>query len=143
MQVKVTDNSAIFKDAKDRAIEAILTALGEEAAGNAMEELTNQDAVDTGRLRNSITYATEQHTEAKNFSWHKGKHGEPAGSGTTTPTGIPEKDAVYIGTNVEYAKYIEAGTSKSAPRPFLKPAATEHGEEYKRIAENILKNTPQ
>ncbi len=138
--VKVTNNSAAFKAAKDRAVAAALATIGEEAAGNAMEELTNQDAVDTGRLRNSITYATRDHTEAKNFSWHKGKNGEPAGSGTTEPKGAPGKDTVYIGTNVEYAKYIEAGTSKSAPRPFLKPAATGHGEEYKKIVLQHLKN---
>ena len=138
--VKVTDNSAIFKAAKDRAVEAILAAIGEEAAGNAMEELTNQDAVDTGRLRNSITYATTQHTEAKSFSWNEGKKtGAPAGSGTTAPKATPEKGTVYIGTNVEYAKYIEAGTSGSESRPFLKPAATGHNEEYKKIAENILR----
>ncbi len=140
MQVKVTDNSQIFKAAKDRAVAAALAAIGEEAAGNAMEEITNQDAVNTGRLGNSITYATQQHTEAKSFSWHEGKNGEPAGSGSTAPKRIPEKDTVYIGTNVEYAKYIEAGTSRSAPRPFLKPAATGHGAEYKKIVEKNLKN---
>lgn len=140
MQVKVTDNSKAFKAAKDRAVAAALAAIGEEAAGNAMQELTEQDAVDTGRLRNSITYATKQHTEAKSFNWHEGRNGTPAGSDSTAPKATPEKDTVYIGTNVEYAKYIEAGTSKSAPRPFLKPAATGHGEEYKRIVENILKN---
>lgn len=140
-QIKITDNSAIFKEAKDRAVEAILTAIGEEASGNAMEELTNQDAVDTGRLRNSITYATSKHTEAKSFRWNEGRHsGSPAGSGVTAPKGTPEKGTVYIGTNVEYAKYIEKGTSRSAARPFLKPAATGHSEEYKRIVENILKN---
>lgn len=138
--VKVTDNSAMFKAAKDGAVEKILNALGEEAAGNAMEELTNQDAVDTGRLRNSITYATKQHTEAKSFSWHEGRNGTPAGSDSTAPKATPEKDTVYIGTNVEYAKYIEEGTSKSSPRRFLKPAATGHSEEYKKIAENILRN---
>lgn len=138
--VKITDNSAIFKNAKDRAVAAALAAIGEEAAGNAMEELTNQDAVDTGRLRNSVTYATQQHMEAKSFRWHKGKNGEPAGSGSTAPKATPEKETVYIGTNVEYAKYIEAGTSKSAPRPFLKPAATGHSEEYKRIVLKHLKN---
>ncbi len=37
MSVKVTDNSAIFKAAKDRAVAAALAAIGEEAAGNAME----------------------------------------------------------------------------------------------------------
>jgi len=70
MQAKVTDNSNIFKAAKDRAVEAALIAIGEEAAGNAMEELTNQDAVDNKRLRNSITCATAQHTERKSISWN-------------------------------------------------------------------------
>ena len=140
MKVKVTDNSDIFKSAKDRAVAAALAAIGEEAAGNAMEELTNQDAVDTGRLRNSITYATRDHIKAKAFSWHKGKNGEPAGSGMTAPKGTPEKDTVYIGTNVEYAKYVERGTSRNRKRPFLRPAVVNHLDEYKRIAENCLKN---
>ena len=46
----------------------------------------------------------------------------------------------YIGTNVEYAPYVENGTSKMKARPFLKPAATEHGEEYKKLMEDSLKN---
>ena len=70
MQVKVTDNSKVFKAAKDRAVEAALIAIGEEAAGNAIEELTNQDAVDNKRLRYSIAYATAQHTERKSISWN-------------------------------------------------------------------------
>ena len=139
--VKVTDNSQIFKEAKDRAVRVALEAIGQEASGNAMEELTNQDAVDTGRLRNSITFATEQHMEGHNFTWHEGRNGEPAGSGTTTPKATPEKGTVYIGTNVEYAKYIEMGTSKSAARPYLKPAAENHGDEYKQIMEKYLKNS--
>ena len=141
--VKITDNSKAFIAAKDRAVAAALAAIGKEAAGNAMEELTNQDAVNTGRLRNSITYATQQHTEAKNFSWHEGKNGEPAGSGSTAPKGTPEKDTVYIGTNVEYAKYIEVGTSRSKKGGvhYLRKAATEHGEEYKKIMENILRKS--
>lgn len=141
MDIKFTDNSRKFIDAKNRAVEAILEAIGQEAAGNALEEIKNQDAVDTGRLGNSISYATQQYTEPKNFSWNKGtKSGAPAGSGATTPNATPEKNTVYIGTNVEYAKYIEAGSSGHAPRPFLKPAATQHSEEYRKIAEKILKN---
>lgn len=96
MRVNVTDNSAIFKRAKDRAVAAALAAIGEEASGNALEEVKNQDAVDTGRLRNSITYATKQHTEAKSFSWHEGKNGEAAGSGITAPRGTPEKDTADL-----------------------------------------------
>lgn len=51
-----------------------------------------------------------------------------------------EGDAAYIGTNVEYAAYVEMGTSRAKAQPYLKPAATEHSDEYKRIAEHYLKN---
>ena len=42
-------------------------------------------------------------------------------------------DAAYIGTNVEYAPYVELGTSRQAPKPYLRPAATQHGSEYKAL----------
>ena len=45
----------------------------------------------------------------------------------------------YIGTNVDYGKFVELGTSKMAPRPYLTPAATQHGSEYKELAEKIFK----
>jgi len=51
-------------------------------------------AVDTGRLRASITHRVER--DGKNFSG-------------------------LVGTNVEYAKDLEMGTAKMAPRPFLRP----------------------
>lgn len=74
-------------------------------------------------------------------------------------------DDVYIGTNVEYAMWLELGTGIYAsdgkgrqspwgyydrdgkyhrtrgtkPRHMLKKAASEHTEEYKRIIENQMK----
>ena len=65
--------------------------------------------VDTGNLRNSITHAVES--------------GE---------------DAVYVGTNVEYAPYVEMGTRRTAAQPFLRPAATEHGDQYRQVLKNAL-----
>jgi HK97 gp10 family phage protein len=89
-----------LKDNED----AILAAWGEAAEGFAKELCP----VDTGRLRNSITY------EARS-----------------------SESAVYIGTNVEYGKYVELGTSRSKSQPFLEPAIVNHSEDYKRIAEEI------
>lgn len=65
---------------------------------------------DTGRLRNSITHVLK---------------------GGASP-------AVYIGTNIEYGKYVEEGTSKHDAQPFLRPATTEHGSEYKAIMQESL-----
>lgn len=76
-----------------------------------------------------------------------------------------EGDDCYIGTNVEYAPYIEFGTGiysetggrqtpwayedkngewrithGSKPHPFLRPSASEHPEEYKEILKDSLLN---
>lgn len=44
-----------------------------------------------------------------------------------------EGDAVYIGTNVEYAPFVEFGTSKRKAKPYLKPACENHSAEYKDL----------
>ena len=49
-------------------------------------------------------------------------------------------DAVYIGTDVEYAIYVHEGTRKMAPNRFLKNAVVKNKEEYKAIAEQYLKD---
>ena len=50
---------------------------------------------------------------------------------------IDDKSA-YVGTNVEYAPYVELGTSRAKAQPFIKPAATEHSDVYKRIVQDEL-----
>lgn len=51
-----------------------------------------------------------------------------------------EGNTAYIGTNVEYAPYVEFGTHKQRAQPYLQPAATEHGDEYKAIILHYLRN---
>ena len=92
---------AALKMAKKRGLEAI----GLTAEGHAKKETP----VDTGRLRNSISHATDD-------------------------------EAAYIGTNVEYAPYVELGARGRPGVHMLQRAASEHGSEYKQIMENAMKN---
>ena len=63
--------------------------------------------VDTGRLRNSITH--QQYDE----------------------------NTEVIGTNVEYAPFVELGTTRMAARPYLRPAAEGHTAEYLAIMKQV------
>ncbi len=56
--------------------------------------------IDTGRLKSSLSHKTE------NF-------------GTDNPV-------VTVGTNVEYAPYVEFGTSRQSAKPYLYPALIEN-----------------
>ena len=51
-----------------------------------------------------------------------------------------DAEDAYIGTNVEYAPYVEMGTSKTRAQSFLKPAVVSHADEYKRIFENRIRS---
>ena len=51
-----------------------------------------------------------------------------------------QEDGIYIGTNVEYAPYIEFGHGSYSGVHFLKNAAANHGAEYKNIMETSLKS---
>jgi phage gpG-like protein len=75
-----------------------------------------------------------------------------------------KKDDAYIGTNKEYAAYVELGTGKDydggrktpwayqdekgnwhmthgqRARPYLKPAAANHARTYKNIVEDEMRN---
>ncbi len=51
-----------------------------------------------------------------------------------------EGNAVYVGSNVEYAQYEEEGTSRRPAHPYLRPAAENHIDEWRRIVENELES---
>ena len=51
-----------------------------------------------------------------------------------------DNDCDYIGTDVDYGKYVELGTSRMAGRHMLQKAGTEYREEYKNIVETEYKN---
>lgn len=51
-----------------------------------------------------------------------------------------EDKAAYIGSNVEYAPYVELGSRGRDGKHMLQRAATEHTEEYKKLMEESMKN---
>ena len=125
----------------DRSDE-VLAAL-QEAAERALEKcglVAEGDAKrlvpgDTGNLRNSITHKVD-----------------------------PAEPAVYIGTDSEYAAYVELGTGEHYPggrptpwkyqdangnwhwtkgnpaSPYLKPAVADHTGQYRKIIEDEMEN---
>lgn len=110
MQIKIATDNTDL--VKAAAKDAVMIAL--EAVGLQGENYAKRLCpVDTGRLRNSITHG--QSTELSAY-------------------------VAYIGTNVEYAPYVEYGTRKTKAQPFLKPAVNNHAAEYKAIFEAYLKN---
>ena len=89
--------------------------------------------VDTGRLRNSIAWATA--------SQSGGGMDNPPGGEDAPPGGGAADRTVIIGTNVKYGKIVEEGTSKRKPAHMLRNALTDGADEYARIMEASLKAT--
>lgn len=127
------DNSELFKSELNSAILRALERCGQQAEGYA-KDLCDGFKEPTGNLRNSINHKVDA----------SGK-------------------AVYIGTNVEYAPYVELGTGihypggrqtpwvykdeegrwhhtrGQKPHPYLKPAVTDHKQTYRNIIEDEMK----
>ena len=128
-------------------IEEVLSALeaaikrGNEAIGMTAERHAKKKCpVDTGRLRNSITYALAgEETHVKSYRANKG--GKERETYTYEGTADGEKGSgVYIGTNVEYAVFVENGAQGRTAVHFLQDAAANHSDEYKRMMEDSMKN---
>lgn len=105
MSYTYKDNTDEVLSALEKAKKRGLEAIGLVAEGHAKKETP----VDTGRLRNSISHATDD-------------------------------EAAYVGTNVEYAPYVELGSPTIKAHHMLQKAATEHTDEYKRLMEDSMKN---
>lgn len=138
VKIDLEDNSKEFQEALKAASEKILYAWGVKGVEGAVRAIsggytpTNQ-AVDTGRLRASISFVTAS-----------GESGAGAGSVPESQSGDKlsgkaMQDSVYIGSNVNYAEYVHNGTSRMASRPFLREGIDNTKAEMKEQAEGILK----
>ena len=101
-----------YKDNTDEVLKGLSDAVERALTrmGLSAEGYAKKECpVDTGNLRNSITNEVRS-----------------------------SEKAVYIGTNVEYAAYVELGTTRTKAKPYLKPAAANHSAVYKRIIEEEM-----
>lgn len=135
--VQITDNSSLVLDELERKAPIILESWGLNAERHAKRDEITPKVYDipqspsyqrTGRLRGSITYAL------------KGKHSIPdaPATGADGVTDTPDEYTVVVGTNVEYAPYVELGTSKMRPRPFIEPSVANYIDEYKKLLHYYL-----
>lgn len=125
MSMKYTSHTAEFLDSTQGKINRALEICGGKAEGYAKVNLTRNHSVDTGNLRNSITH--------KQIDDH----------------------TEAVGTNVEYAPYVELGHHQQPGRyvpaikkrlkasyvhgkPYLRPAVENHRDEYNKIIKNEL-----
>lgn len=135
--MKIISHRQEIIDAKDEAVRRAMIQIGMAAETYAKglcpvgtPESTGIKGYIGGTLRGSITYATEeQHSTGQ----------APAKGADYKMLATPEKERVYIGTNVEYAPYVEMGTVKMKPKPYLKPAIANNAAEYQSIIERELK----
>ena len=138
--VEFTDRSPEVREALDDAIPRILEMIGIQAEKYA---------------KALCPVGTVEST---------GKKGYRGGTLRRSITHQVDGEVVIIGSNVEYAPYVELGTGPhytpppeweqfDAPkgsgighgyvtsRPFLRPAITDHVDVYKRIVESTLRDT--
>lgn len=135
VKLTVNDHTPELIKHKDELVQIALEIIGTKMADYAAMNLErNPRRVDTGRLKNSLTHEV-----------------------------VPDEAMVEVGTNVEYAPYVEYGTGKFAdgggrqtpwlfqdskgefhitsgmkPNHFLRDALQDHKQEYKQIAEDVL-----
>ena len=138
MKISFKSHKKEALEAFDQASDRAMMICGGKAESYAKQNLRDNDSVDTGLLRNSVTFA--RGGKKANIDSYSANKGGASGSysGNAPSDGIGEK-TVYIGTNVEYAPFVELGTVRSTAKPYLRPAAENHSEEYKKIIENELR----
>lgn len=103
VEFTLTSNLDLIKDQTEEAILTALEAVGVQAEGYAITEITTQGAIDTGRLKNSITHAVSgdparQHAYNDDLGNSFTENIQGAGEG--------KEHTVYLGTNVYYAPLI-------------------------------------
>lgn len=116
-EVKFTSNTGEVIQKCERAFDDAMELVAEQGESNAIAEVTklvydtppSPSYVRTGALRNSITHAYDK-----------------------------TEKAAYIGSNLEYAPYVEYGSRNMIERPFLRNAAQNYVKEYEHLLNDAI-----
>ena len=142
-EVKVTSNITYVRKATEKAMKKAARMIGGTVAGHAVEACP----VDTGLLRNSITFAlggedpqittyrsNDTDKNGKQIERKEGSYSDKA------PQDDDNQITVYVGTNVEYAPYQELGAPNINldARPFLRPAMENFTGEIEQIIDQCF-----
>ena len=135
--IRVENNSQLLLEDLGEATERALYAIGVKAVEGSVDAISGRydikPAVDTGRLRASISFITPT---------QKGGSGQPKPANAQAGdelTGTSEKNTVVVGSNVEYAEKVHNGDSKMAARPFLREGIDKTKDKMREQVTKIFK----
>jgi len=130
---KFTNNAPKFLNELDGREVEIANEWGKLWQSVASKLITKQGAVDTGRLRASLSYITYSGSGSKLSSVNESEAGDTL-SGRTS-----QRTELIVGSNVEYASKIEIGNQGIFARPYVLPAIVRYKNQYAKLTEQILK----
>lgn len=137
VNININDNSKEIREALKKATSQCLYAMGTKAVEGAVTSISggytsSNQAVDTGRLRASISFVTA--------NGQFGDSGETSANSQAGDelSGKAPKDSVIVGSNVNYASYVHTGTSRMNGRPFLREGIDQTKLEMQELVKGIL-----
>lgn len=145
IHVEIHDNTEHFKEQLEQKMPSILKVIGQTAEGYAKEDCP----VDTGLLRNSLTFALAG--ESPQLTAYSANSPDESGTiqsgsydGSMPADERKTLHSVYMGSNVKYAPANEFRdiTHKVGKAHFIRDAIQDHKSEYKEIIEAAIKSIP-
>lgn len=134
--VQFDDNSPEILAALQNAIERGLGAIGTVAVKYAVQNIVEQDAVDTGELKTRINYQVDDEDVYIGTNVEHGIYVElGTGKYALTGGGTPKESWTYMD---DFGNWHMGYPMKA--RPYLVPAARDHTAEYRGILKDSLQN---
>lgn len=135
--IKVDSNEPVIRAELEKDMERALYAIGVKAVEGAVRSISGQytpsnQAVDTGRLRASISFITAGGESGA------GAAQVPESKSGDRLNGKAETNTVVIGSNTSYAEFVHNGTHKMRARPFLREGIDNTKGDMEKIVKDIL-----